>query len=207
MTTVTLEPTRRERKKADVRRRILTAAMHLFSTRGLENTTVEQVADAADIGKGTIYNYFSTKEDIVVAFMAELEARVQAKVSSCAAAKAPLHEILAEFVRFQFQMKRPYHRFARVFMAQMFAHTDQFLPYMVEMQKAIDPPLEGFFTSLQERGLLRKDVHIPELVVVFKSIHLGLSGLWAVEGPPFRRTEKTLRETMRLFAEGLGENQ
>jgi AcrR family transcriptional regulator len=207
MTAVAIRPTRRERKKANARAHILAAAVRLFSTAGLENTTVDQVAEAADIGKGTIYNYFSTKEDIVVAFMAELEARVQAKVSAFAAAQAPLHEILAEFVRLQFRLKRPYHKFVQVFMAQMFAHTDQFLPYLVEMQKAIDPPLEALFADLRRRGLLRRDVQIPELVVVFKTMHLGLSGLWAVEGPPFRQTEKTLREAMKLLAEGLGQNR
>jgi AcrR family transcriptional regulator len=205
MTTVIKNPTRRERKKADARARILATAVRLFAKRGLENTTVEKVAEAADIGKGTIYNYFSTKEDIVVAFMAELEARVQAKVSTFAAAKAPLREILAEFIRFQFRLKRPYHKFVRVFMAQMFANTEQFLPYLARMQNAIDPPLETFFADLQRRGLVRRDVHISELVPIFKTMHMGLSALWAVEGPPFRSTEKTLRATMKLFAEGLGE--
>jgi len=204
---VTNKPTRRERKKANVRAHILATAIRLFSARGLENTTVEQVAEVADVGKGTIYNYFSTKEDIVVAFMAGLEERVQAKMSTFAAAKAPLDEILAEFVRFQLRLKRPYHKFVRVFMAQMFGQTDHFLPYLVEMQKAIDPPLEALFCSLQRRGLLRKDVSVAELVPVFKTMHMGLSALWAVEGPPFRHTERTLRQTMKLFAQGLGEKQ
>jgi AcrR family transcriptional regulator len=207
MTSVTIEPTRRERKKANARAHILAAAIRLFSARGLENTTVEQVAEAADVGKGTIYNYFLTKEDMVVAFMAGLEQRVQAKVSAFAACNAPLEEVLAEFVRFQFRLKRPYHKFVRVFMAQMFGPTDHFLPYLVEMQKAIDPPIQVLFASLQRRGLLRKDVSIPELVVVFKTVHMGLSALWALEGPPFRTTEKTLGQTMKLFVQGLGEEQ
>jgi len=71
------------------------------------------------------------------------------------------------------------------------------------MQKAIDPPLEDLFRGLQKRGLMRQDVEIPELIIVFKTIHLGLSALWAVEGPPFRQTEKTLKKEMNLFCEGL----
>ena len=201
------KPTRRERKKANVRAHILATAVRLFSSHGLENTTVEQVAEAADVGKGTIYNYFSTKEDIVVAFMAGLEERVQAKVSTFAAAKAPLDNILADFLRFQFRLKRPYHKFVRVFMAQMLGQTDHFLPYLVEMQKAIDPPLEAFFAGLQRCGVLRKDVNLAELAVIFKTMHMGLSALWAVEGPPFRHTQHTLHEAMKLFAEGLGEKQ
>lgn len=128
-----------------MRAQILDTAVRLFSSHGLENTTVERVAEAADVGKGTIYNYFSTKEDIVVVFIAGREARVQAKVSAFAAAKAPLDKILAGFLRSQFRLKRPYHKFVRVFMAQMFGQTDRFLPYLVEMQKAIDPLLQALF--------------------------------------------------------------
>ena len=85
----------------------------------------------------------------------------------------------------------------------MFLHTEQFVPYMVEMQKAIDPPLERLFRSLQERGVMRGDVSLPELIMVFKTIHLGLTALWAVEGPPFQATERTLKREMTLFCEGL----
>jgi DNA-binding NarL/FixJ family response regulator len=63
-----------------------------------------------------------------------------------------LDSILAEFIRLQFRKKRRYHQFVRVFLAQMF--TESFLPYMMEMQKAIDPPMEKLFHGLQRRRLL-----------------------------------------------------
>jgi AcrR family transcriptional regulator len=204
MTTVIqkAEP-RRERKKAAVRAHILGTAIQLFSERGLDSVTVDQVADAADTGKGTIYNYFSTKEDIVVAFMMDFETRVQAKVRRLVTSKGSLESILTGFIRFQFQMKKPYHQFVRVFLAQMFLRTEQFIPYMVEMQKTIDPPLEALFRGLQQRGLIRRDVSVPDLILIFKTIHLGLTALWAVEGPPFKFTEKTLKQEIRLFCQGL----
>ena len=92
----------------------------------------------------------------------------------------------------------------RVFLAHMFLRTEQFLPYMVEIQKAIDPPLEALFTSLRERRLIRDDVPVSQLVMVFKTMQLGLMALWAVEGPPFTGTEHTMKQEIRLFCEGLG---
>jgi len=71
------------------------------------------------------------------------------------------------------------------------------------MQKAIDPPLEALFRKLQEGAKLRKDVQIPLLIPIFKTIHLGLTCLWAVEGPPFHGTDMVLQHAMRLFCEGL----
>jgi AcrR family transcriptional regulator len=193
----------RQRKKAAVRAKIIATAVELFSRHGLVEVTVEHIADVAEVGKGTIYNYFATKEDIVVAFMADLEAKIQARPRRSAISRGSLSSILTEFVGYQFRLKRPYHRFVRVFLGQMFVRTEQFLPYMVEMQKAIDPPLEELFRSLQARGMMRKDVQIAQLIPVFKTIHLGLTALWAVEGPPFRGTEMVLKQEIRLFCEGL----
>lgn len=193
----------RQRKKAAIRAKIIATAIELFSRHGLAGVTVEHIADMAEIGKGTIYNYFGTKEDIVVAFMVDLEAKIQTGTRRFARSRGSLSTILAEFVRYQFRLKRPYHPFVRVFLGQMFVRTAQFLPYMVEMQKAIDPPLEELFRSLQERGTMRKDVRVSELIIVFKTIHLGLTALWAVEGPPFRGTEKILKQEIEILCEGL----
>jgi len=204
MTTVRSEKSRRERKKEEIRKRIVETAISLFARHGLANVTVDHIADVADIGKGTIYNYFETKEDIVVAYMAGLEPAIQAKVNKLSRYKGKsLTDILTEYVRYQFQLKKKHHEFVRVFLGQMFSRTAQFMPYLVEMQKAIDSPLELMFRQLQAAGKLRKDAEIALLVPVFKTIHLGLTGLWAVEGPPFQGTEMILKHEMKLFCEGL----
>jgi AcrR family transcriptional regulator len=194
---------RRDRKKAALRVCILTTAIELFSRHGFAEVTVDQIAEACDVGKGTIYNYFNAKEDIVVAFMAGLEARVQAKLGKFLNDMRPLDTVLAEFILFQFRLKRPYHQFVRVFLAQMFLQTGQFFPYMVEMQKSIDPNLESLFQGLQKRGQIRAEIEISELILAFKTMHLGLTALWAIEGPPFRQTTRTVRQEMKLLCEGL----
>src|SRR5215831_3775303 len=61
MSTVT-KSSRRERKKDALRVQIVSTAIELFSARGIDDVRVEDIAEAADIGKGTIYNYFKTKE-------------------------------------------------------------------------------------------------------------------------------------------------
>jgi AcrR family transcriptional regulator len=194
---------RRHRKKLDVRARIIATALKLFSRHGFDEVTVEHIADVADIGKGTIYNYFDTKEDIVVAFMVDVERKVQSGVQRFATSSKRLDTLLCEFVLFQLRLKQPYHPFVKVFLGQIVNPTEHSLPYILEMQKLIDPPMETLFQTLRRRHAIRNDVEIPELIFAFKTLQLGITALWAMEGPPFHKTEKVLRLQMKLFAEGL----
>src|ERR1044072_9733337 len=77
MTAVSL----RERKRIDTRGRIMAAASRQFLKRGIEDVTVDEIAADADIGKGTGYNYFEGKEDIVVAMVVELDRSALAAVA------------------------------------------------------------------------------------------------------------------------------
>jgi len=60
--------TRRERKKKETREKIFSNAMKLFRLQGFTATSVEQITEHADVGKGTFYNYFSTKEAVILEF-------------------------------------------------------------------------------------------------------------------------------------------
>jgi AcrR family transcriptional regulator len=54
-----------ERKKEETRQKIISAALSSFKSRGFDATTMEQIAEEADIAKGTLYHYFPVKEAII----------------------------------------------------------------------------------------------------------------------------------------------
>jgi AcrR family transcriptional regulator len=56
----------RERKKARTRATIRQEAMRLFREQGYEETTVEQIAEAAEVSPSTFFRYYPTKEDVVL---------------------------------------------------------------------------------------------------------------------------------------------
>jgi AcrR family transcriptional regulator len=55
----------RERKKRATRIAIRDAAMKLFASQGFGGTTIDQIADAANVSRATVFSYFPTKEEIV----------------------------------------------------------------------------------------------------------------------------------------------
>ena len=68
---------RRERHRAETRERLFEAALKLFAERGYLETTVEDITEAADVGKGTFFNYFPTKEHVLATLGAERVAAVE----------------------------------------------------------------------------------------------------------------------------------
>ena len=68
-----LEEGLRSRKKREIRRRIFTVALDLFTERGFDAVTVAEIARAADVAEKTVFNHFPTKEDLV---FARVESRV-----------------------------------------------------------------------------------------------------------------------------------
>ena len=59
---------RRQRRSADIRERLFRGALELFAQKGFAETTVEDITEAADVGKGTFFNYFPSKDHILLAF-------------------------------------------------------------------------------------------------------------------------------------------
>ena len=56
----------RERKKEQTRQRIAAVALRLFTERGFDAVTVNEIAEAAEVAKATLFAYFPTKESLVL---------------------------------------------------------------------------------------------------------------------------------------------
>ena len=85
----------RETRKRETRRAIIDAAVSLFGEKGFDKTSIEAIARAAGIGKGTIYGYFRAKEDI---FLAYCEDEIDYAFGVLAAKSDPQAPVLEQLV-------------------------------------------------------------------------------------------------------------
>ena len=69
---------RRQRRIARRRKEILAAAAGVFAEKGYSGATTKEIADAADIAEGTLYNYFGGKREILLAVANEAETPIEA---------------------------------------------------------------------------------------------------------------------------------
>jgi AcrR family transcriptional regulator len=192
----------RERKRVDTRNRIVTAAANLFRQRGLDEVTVDEIAAAADVGKGTVYNYFEAKEDIVVALVVELDRAALATIGELPRQGMSVAEALDAALWRMIDNKAEHLPYVRVALSRIFA-ADVPAPELSEFSDQFDLVLAALFERLLARPGMKRALPVDTLVLSFRSMHLGLSAGWALEGPPYATARMLSRRHMALLAKGL----
>lgn len=91
---------RKERERLARQREILRAARELFARNGFHDTTLDDIARHAEFGKGTIYNYFPSKEDLFFTIIDEVLDGIQAIAEAAVGtSKGKAREKLSAYAR------------------------------------------------------------------------------------------------------------
>lgn len=80
--TALIEPGRRDRKRAETHARIQAAALELFLRQGFEATTLDQIAEAADVSRRSLFHYFASKEEMVLSAKADIAPLIRDAVAA-----------------------------------------------------------------------------------------------------------------------------
>src|SRR5271167_1549453 len=81
---------RRERRTVETRERLFRAALDLFARKGFTETTVVDITNTADVGKGTFFNYFPSKDHILLAFGEMQLGKLQSAVEEARRSSTPM---------------------------------------------------------------------------------------------------------------------
>lgn len=192
----------RERKRIDTRSRIMAAASGLFLKRGIERVTVDEIAAAADVGKGTVYNYFEAKEDMVVAMVVELDRAALTTLAELPQQGMSVAEALDAAAWRLIENKADALPLVRVFLARLF-QAEAPAPELADYYDQLDEVLTALFARLLARPGMKRALPIDTLVLSFRAMHRGLSAEWALEGPPYATARMLTRRHMALLAKGL----
>jgi AcrR family transcriptional regulator len=193
----------RDRKKAETRARLAEAALMLFARDGIDNVTIAGIAEAAGVGKGTLYNYYACKEDILLEFLARVEASALPAIAAPRVKGRSLAQLLHAAAWSLLRAKAEHYHYARHVLARFVGGDAAFLARAESFQAAIHAAFAAMFAKLQDEDLVSRAWKVDELAVRFTVLHLGLSAFWAMEGPPFTNAERIVRGQTEIFARGI----
>ena len=192
---------RRERRRRETHARIFDAAMRLFAERGFANTPVEDITEAADVAKGTFFNYFPTKEAILEA-LAERQLGVVRAAEEQARTAASVRPVLLEMIHGLAKRPSRSQLLLRSLMGVALTHhsLSNFLGRILESGRV---HVGAIMKRGQELGELRADLDPIELARVLQHSIFGTQMIWALSKP--KDLEKWLDLTFEIFWRGMAE--
>ena len=191
---------RRARRRAETRTRILRAAWGLFARQGFFATTVEQITEAADVGKGTFFNYFPSKEHVLAGFGEMQVGKIRAALEDYRRQPRPLRELLQRLIHALAEEPGRSPALVRSLLVANLSSEPvrQLWRRNLERGRRV---LARLLAEGQRRGELRRDRKPLELCRHFQQTYFGVLVLWAIH-PPSRLGER-LEETFNLFWPGI----
>ena len=184
---------RRARRSAEIRERLFRAALALFDEKGFAETTVEDITNAADVGKGTFFNYFPSKEHIFLAFADMQIGKLTAYVQEVRHSREPVRTLLR---RLSAKMIAEPGRSPAVVRMILQANlgSEPVRVSMLDYHKRANAALGQLLRMGQRRGEIRKDLPANELALVLRQSLFGNVLLWSLapETPLQQRLDKVL---------------
>jgi AcrR family transcriptional regulator len=172
-------PNRRERHRSEMRGRIFRAALDLFAERGFLQTTVEDITEAADVGKGTFFNYFPTKEHVLAQYGEERIQQIERALEHVReGGQSALDALEGLATDLAGQSSESPDLLRAVFAAHLSCS-----PVLAGLQKRIQVGrelLEQIFALGQKRGEIRRDHSPAELSRLMRLIFMGVTVAWAI---------------------------
>jgi AcrR family transcriptional regulator len=188
---------RRERRRVETRDKIFRAALDLFAKRGFMETTVEDITEAADVGKGTFFNYFPTKEHVLGTYGAERVATVERALERARATDGPIMEVIHELAIGVAGQSAESPALLRAMYA---AHATD-AAVRTELQARMQTGrrmLAKIFRLAQQRGEVRKDIPAGALARQMQLVFHGVMSSWALN--PTHSLRVTTEGIWNLFA-------
>ncbi|MEG3631629.1 TetR/AcrR family transcriptional regulator [Streptomyces poriticola] len=190
---------RRERSKQRIRDRIYTSALTLIAEQGYDRTTVDQIAEHADVARGTFFNYFQRKEDLVTAWAQARQRRLEACMEESMLARED--GVTVHLERCMLALAEFNETEREITSAMLQAWVKAGRPLLEE-------PYAGrvFATMIEagrERGEIAVDIDPLRAGNILRDSYLGLLYRWSQSPEPRVPLHIELREVLRIVLNGI----
>ncbi|PYU69122.1 MAG: hypothetical protein DMG49_14225 [Acidobacteria bacterium] len=172
---------RRQRRSADIRERLFRAALQLFAQKGFAETTVADVTEAADVGKGTFFNYFPSKDHILLAFGEIQLGKLEAAIEMARQTGEPMPDFLRSLGLRMTQEPTRNPAIVRALL-QAYLSTTPVREAMMDLQKRVHSLHSQMIQLGQDRGEIRNDLPAAEIAHVFRQTIFGTLLIWSLYG-------------------------
>jgi len=172
---------RRSRRSAELRERLFRAALDLFAQKGFAETTVEDITNAADLGKGTFFNYFPSKDHILVAFSEMQLAKLQSAVEQARRSNEPMPDFLRSLGERMTQEPTRNPSIIRALL-QAYLSSTPVREAMLDLQQRVLALHSEMIQIGQQRGEIRDDLPAIEIAQVFRQAIFGTLLMWTLYG-------------------------
>ncbi|HZD69885.1 MAG TPA: TetR/AcrR family transcriptional regulator [Actinomycetes bacterium] len=198
-------PARRtERSKAATRERLLEAAATEFAAHGLDAANINEISLGAGLAKGTVYNYFPSKQALFLAVI-EQGCALAAQAARAVAPDTPVRERLRAAIEGDLVWARAHEPFARVLLRELLSANPRLYPAVLQAAAPLVEAVIGMLADGQARGEIRADIPPDRLALAFLGLgdlallqHWGTAGGW----PSYEEIPDLV---LRLFLEGAAE--
>jgi AcrR family transcriptional regulator len=170
---------RRERHRTETRERLFRCALQLFAERGYLDTTVEDITEAADVGKGTFFNYFPTKEHVLANFGDERIAVIERAAEEARRTKGHVLPVIKNLATYLAGLSAESPDLLR----SIYAANASCAPVRAEMRKRILAArrlMAEMLAIAQQRGEIRRDLSSAELARLVQLVFHGVTLAWAL---------------------------
>ena len=193
-------PNRRERRCAETRERIIRNALRLFSERGVVGTTIEDITNAADVGKGTFFNYFPSKEH-VLAHLCQLQmGKIREFVSRSIHSTESMDRVLYQLALIVTEEFARGPALVQSVLAPLFSSESAGLQMADDFEKD-RRVLAELMAARQKRGEIRDDFTPIQLAFQFQRALFGTTVLWSLD--PSKPLPDCLKEMANVLWSGI----
>lgn len=167
---------RRDREKEFKKQLIAEAALQLFSSSSFDAVTVEDIARRAEFGKGTLYLYFESKEEILLYIIGQGIEDLAQLIADLCARETDVREALNQYISLQYHFYRRYHSMFLSLMRRKFEGTlnREHLAGTIGRLDAITDMIAGLLERGTQEGIFAA-VDSHKLARVIKNILKGFS--------------------------------